>query len=97
MISPQPIHVAFDAKRMFLNYSGLGNYSRTLFKNLLQHQSGFHYHLLTPETGQNEQMNFLKQHLSGVDIHTPKSFKTFGAFSLLLPCLQKTRCASFTG
>lgn len=75
MTSSLPIHVAFDAKRMFLNYSGLGNYSRTLFKNLLQHQSGFHYHLLTPETGQNEQMNFLQQHLSGVDIHTPKAFK----------------------
>lgn len=59
MSTPAPIHVAMDAKRLFLNYSGLGNYSRTLLKNLLLHQHGFHYHLLTPEISKHDQLSFL--------------------------------------
>jgi glycosyltransferase involved in cell wall biosynthesis len=61
-----PIQVALDAKRMFLNYSGLGNYSRTLLKNLLRHQSGFHYHLLTPEIRTHDQLAFLDTYASAV-------------------------------
>lgn len=97
MTNAQPIHVAFDAKRMFLNYSGLGNYSRTLFKNLLQHQSGFHYHLLTPETGQNEQMNFLPQYPTSIDVHTPKAFKNLWRLYPPVSLFTKNKVRIFHG
>ena len=50
---------AYDAKRAFLNNSGLGNYSRTLLKNLIRYQVGHEYFLLTPEARNNSHTRFL--------------------------------------
>ncbi len=45
--------IAFDAKRLFLNYTGLGNYSRTLVRNLATYFPEHEYHLFTPEIKEN--------------------------------------------
>lgn len=43
------MNIGFDAKRLFCNRTGLGNYSRTLVHNLLQYApQDHHYHLYTP-------------------------------------------------
>jgi glycosyltransferase involved in cell wall biosynthesis len=45
--------IGFDAKRLFNNQTGLGNYSRTLVKHLQQHYPQHSYHLfasITPKT-----------------------------------------------
>jgi len=39
---------AFDAKRLFNNPTGLGNYSRTLLKNLSEYYPDHQYHLFCP-------------------------------------------------
>jgi glycosyltransferase involved in cell wall biosynthesis len=44
----KPIAIGFDAKRAFYNYSGLGNYSRTLLFALSEEYSGNSYYLFTP-------------------------------------------------
>lgn len=41
--------IAFDAKRAYLNYRGLGNYCRTLFMQLAQFHGAHHYLLCTPQ------------------------------------------------
>jgi glycosyltransferase involved in cell wall biosynthesis len=41
--------IGIDAKRLFNNFTGLGNYSRTLLHNLLQYSSCNSYYLYTPE------------------------------------------------
>jgi len=41
--------IAFDAKRAFLNYRGLGNYCRNLFRQLSTYYPDNHYLLLTPK------------------------------------------------
>lgn len=42
------LRLAFDAKRVFTNFTGLGNYSRTLLRNLSYYYPDFAYFLYTP-------------------------------------------------
>ena len=44
------MHIGFDAKRYFLNATGLGNYSRTTVRLLHTHFPEHHYFLYTPRT-----------------------------------------------
>lgn len=43
------MNIGFDAKRAFLNNSGLGNYSRTLIKSLYKYYPTNSYHLYSPK------------------------------------------------
>lgn len=40
--------IGFDAKRLFCNFTGLGNYSRTLVANLAKFHPNHSYHLYSP-------------------------------------------------
>jgi glycosyltransferase involved in cell wall biosynthesis len=66
------MNIAFDAKRAFLNPTGLGNYSRTLIKSLLQYFPGNQYTLFTPKTGSNGFDNLVRQYPSA-SLTLPKS------------------------
>lgn len=46
------MNIAFDAKRAFVNDTGLGNYSRTLISSLANIFPQHHYYLCTPKLGQ---------------------------------------------
>ena len=46
--------IGFDAKRLFLNYTGLGNYSRTIISNLQKHFPENQYFLYTPKSVRNK-------------------------------------------
>lgn len=43
------LKIGFDAKRAFMNLSGLGNYSRTLLKSLVENFPQHHYILFSPK------------------------------------------------
>lgn len=43
------LKIGFDAKRLFNNFTGLGNYSRTLLHDLYKIFPGNEYHLFTPD------------------------------------------------
>ncbi len=45
--------IGFDAKRFFNNNTGLGNYSRTLLKNILKVQPQNKYILYSPNKAQS--------------------------------------------
>ncbi len=62
--------VGFDAKRAFLNATGLGNYSRWLLKSLTSQQPDFQYYLYTPKTKPNSWLRLLSS-LPGVQVHLP--------------------------
>ena len=47
----QHMNIAFDAKRAFVNDTGLGNYSRTLISSLAKDFPQHHYYLCTPKLG----------------------------------------------
>ena len=58
------MNIGFDAKRFFLNQTGLGNYSRDLVKGLLEHYPNHHYYLFTSSGGIDIQNKFLKNNNS---------------------------------
>ncbi|MEZ4687622.1 MAG: glycosyltransferase family 1 protein [Bacteroidia bacterium] len=68
--------IGFDAKRAFMNQTGLGNYSRTLISSLLQHAPEHRYLLYTP--GDTLHPDFG----SNVEIRKPDSFLGKKAASL---------------
>lgn len=45
--------IGFDAKRAFLNNTGLGNYCRTLIETLCQYYPDNHYYAFSPKVRQN--------------------------------------------
>ena len=76
--------IAFDAKRLFNNFTGLGNYSRTLVKNLQHFYPQHEYHLFTPKIRKNDETVYFLDETKFI-IHTPKNFnplwRTFGMAS----------------
>ena len=64
------IIIAFDAKRLFNNFTGLGNYSRTLVRNLQTYFPENEYHLFTPKITRNEETAYFLDAEKFV-IHTP--------------------------
>jgi len=44
------LKIGFDAKRLFNNFTGLGNYSRTMIQNLNNYYPENQYYLFTPKT-----------------------------------------------
>lgn len=44
--------IGYDAKRLFHNFTGLGNYSRTLVRDLQHHHPGHEYQLYSPSAPQ---------------------------------------------
>ncbi|MDR0941341.1 MAG: glycosyltransferase family 4 protein, partial [Bacteroidales bacterium] len=59
--------IAFDAKRLFHNNTGLGNYSRTLVKGLHTYFPDNTYELFTPKLNARAEYDFFTQNFS---IHT---------------------------
>ena len=47
------MRIGFDAKRIFHNFTGLGNYSRDLLNGLVTHYPEEEYHLFTPSISTN--------------------------------------------
>jgi glycosyltransferase involved in cell wall biosynthesis len=65
--------IGFDAKRAFLNNSGLGNYARTLIKSLNEYYPDNTYSLFTPRQSDND----FKQYISNypnINVYEPQSF-----------------------
>ena len=57
-------HLGYDAKRLFQNKTGLGNYSRTLLRHLAQFYPKHQYHLFSPEKEQIAEARYFSQHHS---------------------------------
>lgn len=67
------MRVAFDAKRAFLNTSGLGNYARTLIKSLHYYHPENNYTLFTPKTGESEFTEYVQKQ-KNIQIEQPQHF-----------------------
>jgi len=62
--------IGYDAKRAFLNNTGLGNYSRWLIKSMSQNYPAHEYFLYTTKVKKNSWTEFLKP-LSNIHTVTP--------------------------
>lgn len=65
--------IGFDAKRVFTNHTGLGNYSRTLIDNLARYSPEHDYVLFTPEVRDN---SFGKYYNEKFPVITPRPGKS---------------------
>lgn len=63
--------IGFDAKRLFNNFTGLGNYSRSLLQNLPQRNPDFEFHLYTPSINRELDSNYFQSDL--FNVHLPAS------------------------
>lgn len=52
------LRIGYDAKRLFNNFTGLGNYSRTLVRNLAEYYPEHAYYLFTPKIKPNNEHQF---------------------------------------
>ncbi len=52
------LKIGYDAKRLFNNFTGLGNYSRTLLRSLSEYYPDHAYYLYTPKITQSEDAQF---------------------------------------
>ena len=65
--------IGFDAKRAFNNFTGLGNYSRTLIETLAKYYPENEYHLFTPKIIHHPRLDFIQSYPS-VSVHFPTGF-----------------------
>ena len=65
--------IGLDAKRIFHNHSGLGNYSRNTLQILASSQPDIHFHLYTPKIKVHEDVAFINCY-KNIDTKTPNSF-----------------------
>lgn len=94
----QPIKIGFDAKRAFLNKTGLGNYSRTIIQALAKHFPQNEYFLYTPKVSAETEPNFL-HNLKNVQTKTPASgiFKFFWRSKGIVKDLKRDKIRLYHG
>ena len=63
--------IAFDAKRIVRNATGLGNYGRTLVQNLARFAPGNRYELWAPDEGRDD-LRRRMEGLENVEFHYPR-------------------------
>ncbi len=83
------MRIGYDAKRLFNNFTGLGNYSRTLLANLLQHSTTAEQLVLyTPKVKKTpETAPFLEDDRLEKQVHTGRGgsyWRTFGLIKHLV-------------
>ena len=67
------MNIAFDAKRVFLNYSGLGNYARTLVKSLNKYYPENDYTLFTTQQCEDDFQKYVASQ-NNIIVQEPQSF-----------------------
>jgi len=87
--------IGFDAKRLFNNYTGLGNYSRTLLHNLQIYHPSNHYFLYSPKYQINPKTQpFLAAPFSSF---TPTSFQPLWRSYQMTSQLKKDKLDLYHG
>lgn len=66
--------LGFDAKRLFNNFTGLGNYSRFVVKALADHFPNNQYHLYSPKVRQHPETDFFSS-AENITVRTPSGLQ----------------------
>ncbi len=89
--------IGFDAKRLFNNFTGLGNYSRTLVKNFQSRYPEHEIHLFSPTTNRNKETEYFFDG-SRFAIHTCNhSFKNYWRQYQVTKLVQQLRLDVYHG
>lgn len=78
------MNVGFDAKRVFQNRSGLGNYSRSTLRLLSRYYPGNNYYLFSPKSGteifQPSGNQFIIEPAKGMSLILPNYWRSWGLY-----------------
>ncbi len=66
--------IGYEAKRIFTNFTGLGNYSRWVVQSLAAAYPNNSFYIYTPKTSENPRLNFLLN-FKNIIVRTPKDKK----------------------
>ncbi len=89
--------IGFDAKRLFLNYTGLGNYSRNIVKNIQKYFPEHEYHLYTTKALRNTDTEYFFDKAKFI-IHENKSaFNFYWRSVSIIKDLEKDKIDVFHG
>ncbi len=91
------MHLAFDAKRLYHNFTGLGNYSRTLVRNLLALHPEYAYHLYSPKLSNHFQVADFQANTKISKHSAPHRFGGFWRTFQLAKQLQRDGVEVFHG
>ncbi|MBC8147160.1 MAG: glycosyltransferase family 4 protein [Bacteroidetes bacterium] len=91
------MRIGFDAKRLYCNFTGLGNYSRTLLKNLGEFYPDNEYFLYTPKIKISPETKFFLES-SDYQTHLCTSFfKSFWRSYSIVDQLKKDKIELYHG
>lgn len=76
------MNIGFDAKRLFHNFTGLGNYSRFVVHALLEHAAENKYVLFTPSIRHHAEITSITDHSNVTVVKPPLMYSFFKATSL---------------
>ncbi|MEJ7645401.1 MAG: glycosyltransferase family 1 protein [Chryseolinea sp.] len=76
------MNVGFDAKRLFNNFTGLGNYSRFVVNALLDHEPENEYYLYTPGKKSHPEISAITSRPNVKVVLPPKLYSITGTSSL---------------
>jgi glycosyltransferase involved in cell wall biosynthesis len=65
------MRIGYDAKRAFYNFTGLGNFARTLLTDLMRYEPDNQYLLFTPRVHRNKSINEFMQAIEEAEIVSP--------------------------
>ena len=89
--------IGYDAKRLFNNFTGLGNYSRTLLGNTAEYYPDNAYHLYSPKITKNEETQYFLNNAM-FDVHEPNGgLKSWWRLSGIKKDLRKHNIDLFHG
>ena len=89
--------LGFDSKRLYCNFTGLGNYSRSLIKNLQKFHPENQYNLYTPELKRTSETAYFYDHPSLQTYEAETVFKSFWRSFSILSQLEKDKIELYHG
>jgi len=89
--------LGFDSKRLYSNFTGLGNYSRSMVKNLQKFHPENQYNLYTPKLKNSQQTTFFYDHPSFKTYEAKTVFKSYWRSFSILSQLKKDKIELYHG
>ncbi len=91
------MRIGFDSKRLFNNFTGLGNYSRSLVKNLHEYYPENKYHLYTPKFKNRSETSYFLDNSSFQTYDAKVAFKSFWRSYSIIQQLKKDEIDLYHG
>lgn len=91
------MRIGYDAKRLYCNFTGLGNYSRSLLRNLNTYHKEMDYYLYTPKIKAAPDTQFFLDHPEYTTYVSKALFKSYWRSFSMTKQLKKDRLDLYHG